>query len=120
MNQFQKVFDAQQAYFASGVTRSYAWRVEQLDRMGRMIKENEAALQKAMAHDFKTASQEYIFETEASFLETEYQKSQLQGWMAPQETARYCFCSGLRSPRSRPATPVFSSSPSNSARLQRG
>ncbi|MEA2817897.1 MAG: aldehyde dehydrogenase, partial [Rhodospirillaceae bacterium] len=85
MNQFQKVFDAQQAYFASGVTRSYAWRVEQLDRMGRMIKENEAALQKAMAHDFKTASQEYIFETEASFLETEYQKSQLQSWMAPQE-----------------------------------
>ena len=85
MNQFQKVFDAQQAYFASGVTRSYAWRVEHLDRMGRMIKENEAALQKAMAHDFKTASQEYIFETEASFLETEYQKSQLQSWMAPQE-----------------------------------
>jgi aldehyde dehydrogenase (NAD+) len=85
MNQFQKVFDAQQAYFASGVTRSYAWRVEQLDRMGGMIKENEAALQKAMAHDFKTASQEYIFETEACFLETEYQKSQLQSWMAPQE-----------------------------------
>jgi len=31
--------------------------------MGRMIKENEAALQNAIARDLKTASQEYIFET---------------------------------------------------------
>src|SRR5258705_13027072 len=85
MNQLQKVFDAQQAYFASGVTRSYEWRVEQLDRMGRMIKENEAALQKAMARDFKTASQEYVFETLACFLETEFQKSQLKDWMTPVE-----------------------------------
>ena len=32
-----------------------------LDRMARMIKENEGHFQKAMAKDFKTASQEYIF-----------------------------------------------------------
>jgi aldehyde dehydrogenase (NAD+) len=85
MNQFQNLFDAQKAHFASNVTRSHAWRVEQLDRMGRMIKENEAALQKAIARDFKTASQEYIFETAATFLETEFQKSQLQAWMTPTE-----------------------------------
>jgi hypothetical protein len=53
MNQFQNLFDAQKAYFASNITRSYAWRVEQLDRMGRMIKENETALQEAIARDFK-------------------------------------------------------------------
>jgi aldehyde dehydrogenase (NAD+) len=85
MNRFQHVFDEQKALFASNVTRSHAWRVEQLDRMGRMIKENEAALQAAIARDFKTASQEYIFETAATFLETEYQKSQLETWMAPSE-----------------------------------
>ena len=85
MNQFQNLFDAQKAHFASNVTRSHAWRVEQLDRMGRMIKENEAALQKAIARDFKTASQEYTFETAATFLETEFQKSQLQAWMTPTE-----------------------------------
>jgi aldehyde dehydrogenase (NAD+) len=85
MNQFQNLFDAQKAYFASKFTRSYAWRVEQLDRMGRMIKENETALQEAIARDFKTASQEYIFETVATSLETEYQKSQLQTWMTPTE-----------------------------------
>ncbi len=85
MNQFQTIFDAQKAYFATGVTRSYEWRVGQLDRMGRMIKENEAALQEAIARDFKTASQEYVFETLACFLETEFQKSQLKDWMAPVE-----------------------------------
>jgi aldehyde dehydrogenase (NAD+) len=85
MNSFQNLFEAQKAYFASNITRTYEWRVDQLDRMGRMIKENEAALQKAMARDFKTASQDYIFETVASFGETEFQKSQLKTWMTPKE-----------------------------------
>jgi aldehyde dehydrogenase (NAD+) len=41
---------------ASGIPRSYPWRVEQLDRVARLVGENEAALQDAVAHDFKTAS----------------------------------------------------------------
>ena len=85
MNKFQNIFDAQKALFASGVTRTYDWRVEQLDRMARMIRENEERFQKAMAKDFKTASQEYIFETQASAGETEVQKSQLEEWMKPVE-----------------------------------
>jgi aldehyde dehydrogenase (NAD+) len=85
MNRFQNIFDAQKALFASGVTRTYDWRVEQLDRMARMIGENEERFQKAMANDFKTASQEYIFETQASAGETEVQKSQLREWMKPVE-----------------------------------
>src|ERR1700693_457241 len=85
MNKFQKIFDAQKALFATGVTRSYEWRVEQLDRMARMIRENEQRFQEAMAKDFKTASQEYIFETQASAGETEVQKSQLREWMKPVE-----------------------------------
>src|SRR5258708_8328272 len=81
MNQFQKIFDAQKALFATGVTRRYEWRVDQLDRMARMIRENEARFQQAMAKEFKTASQEYIFETAASAGESEVQKSQLKEWM---------------------------------------
>ena len=53
--------------------------------MARMIRENEERFQKAMAKDFKTASQEYIFETQASAGETEVQKSQLKEWMKPVE-----------------------------------
>src|SRR3984957_3061223 len=84
-NQFQDILDAQKKLFATGVTRSFDWRVDQLNRMGKMIRENETALQKAMEQDFKTATQEYIFETQACFLETEYQKSQLKNWMQPEE-----------------------------------
>ena len=67
VNQFQGLLDAQKARFASGVTRSYEWRIEQLDRMGRMIGENEKRFQQAIVADFKTARSEYVFETLASF-----------------------------------------------------
>src|SRR6267154_2470360 len=85
MNKFQKIFDAQKALFATGVTRTYEWRVDQLDHMARMIRENEARFQQAMAQEFKTASQEYMFETAASAGESEVQKSQLKEWMKPVE-----------------------------------
>jgi aldehyde dehydrogenase (NAD+) len=61
MNPFQTIFDAQKTYFTTGVTRTYDWRVEQLDRMAQLLVENETALQEAIAADFKTASQEYVF-----------------------------------------------------------
>jgi len=35
MNKFQDIFDAQKALFASGATRTYEWRVDQLDRRPR-------------------------------------------------------------------------------------
>src|ERR1700758_1416333 len=83
MNSFQDQLDHQKGRFATGVTRSYAWRVEQLDRMARLLVENETELQRAIAQDFKTASQEQIFETLACLGEVAFQKSQLKDWMAP-------------------------------------
>src|SRR5271167_1283975 len=85
MNKFQALFDAQKSLFASNVTRTYEWRIDQLDRMGRMISENETRLQEAVARDFKTARQEYVFETLSAIGEVAYQKSQLKEWMAPVE-----------------------------------
>ena len=73
MNNFQDMFDRQKRHFASGVTRTRAWRIEQLDRMGRLVSENEAALQQAIAKDFKTASQEQTFETLACVGEVAFQ-----------------------------------------------
>jgi len=83
MNTFHTVFEQQKRHFASGVTRTYQWRIEQLDRMARLVGENETALQQAIAKDFKTARQEQIFETLACVGEVEFQKSQLKDWMAP-------------------------------------
>jgi len=85
MHSFQELFERQKRHFASGATRGYAWRIEQLDRMARLVGENEAALQRAVAQDFKTASQEYIFETQACLAEVEFQKSMLKERMAPTE-----------------------------------
>ena len=82
---FQQMFERQKRYFATGATRSLGWRVEQLDRMARLVGENESALQRAVAKDFKTASQEQIFETLSCLGEVAYQKSQLRDWMAPTE-----------------------------------
>jgi aldehyde dehydrogenase (NAD+) len=82
---FQQMFERQKRYFATGATRSLAWRIEQLDRMARLVGENEPALQRAVAQDFKTASQEYIFETQACLSEVAFQKNRLRDWMAPTE-----------------------------------
>jgi aldehyde dehydrogenase (NAD+) len=85
MNAFQDVFEKQKAYFETNVTKSYEWRIEQLGRTRRMLIENESRLQTAVAADFKTAKQEYVFETFAAIGEVEFQKSQLKTWMEPLE-----------------------------------
>src|SRR5215470_6451546 len=83
MNSFQSLFDSQKNLFATGTTRSYAWRIEQLDRMARLLSDNETALQRAVGQDFKTATQEQAFETLGCIGEVAFQKSQLKEWMAP-------------------------------------
>jgi hypothetical protein len=45
--------------------------------MERMVSENEAELQDAVKSDFKTASQEYVFEIRAAIGEVDFQRSQL-------------------------------------------
>jgi aldehyde dehydrogenase (NAD+) len=75
MNAFQDVFDKQKAYFETSITKSYDWRIDQLDRMVRMVSDNESRLQKAIASDFKTASQEYMFETASTIAEAEFHKN---------------------------------------------
>ena len=36
----QNLFDKQKAYFATDVNKTYEWRVEQLDRLIRILKDN--------------------------------------------------------------------------------
>ena len=61
----QNLFDKQKAYFARDVTKTYEWRVDQLDRLIRMLKDNYERFAKASRDDFKTASQENVFEVSA-------------------------------------------------------
>lgn len=79
----ERVFGAQKAFFRTGSTRKREWRLDQLARMERMVSENEAELQEAVKADFKTAIQEYVFETQSVIGEVGFQRSQLDDWMKP-------------------------------------
>jgi aldehyde dehydrogenase (NAD+) len=43
-NPFQPILDAQREHFLSDATKSYHWRIDQLDRMERMLTDNRDAL----------------------------------------------------------------------------
>jgi aldehyde dehydrogenase (NAD+) len=85
MNAFQDIFDKQKAYFATDVTKTYEWRLDQLDRLSRMLKENDKRFSEASRRDFKSALQENIFEVSASLATIEFTKSQVKEWMKPVE-----------------------------------
>jgi acyl-CoA reductase-like NAD-dependent aldehyde dehydrogenase len=72
----EDLFNKQKAYFASDATKTYEWRIDQLDRLVRMLKDNYQRFADASCNDFKTAVQENIFEVSASIASTESTKSQ--------------------------------------------
>jgi aldehyde dehydrogenase (NAD+) len=82
----EDLFNKQKAYFDSDATKPYEWRIDQLDRLIRMLKENYKRFSDASCNDFKTATQENVFEVSASIASTEFAKSQLKEWMKPVES----------------------------------
>lgn len=52
----QELVRAQRAYFLSGATRPYAFRMEQLKKLQRALQTNEKLLEQAMYQDFRKAS----------------------------------------------------------------
>ena len=81
----QDLFNKQRAYFASDATKSYEWRIDQLNRLIRMLKDNYKRFSDASCNDFKTAVPESAFEVSASIASAEFTKSQLKEWMRPVE-----------------------------------
>src|SRR5215831_18859742 len=77
----EDLFNKQKAYFASDATKTYEWRIDQLNRLTRMLEENFQRFTDASRKDFKTASQENVFEVSATIATTESAKSQLKEWM---------------------------------------
>src|SRR5258708_4049749 len=81
----EALFNKQKAHFASDATKSYEWRVDQLERLVRMLKENYQRCADASCQDFKTASQENVFEVSATIATAEFAKAQVKEWMKPVE-----------------------------------
>src|SRR5580658_8997285 len=81
----EDLFNKQKAHFASDATKTYEWRIDQLDRLIRMLKDNYERFRDASRNDFKTAVQENVFEVSACIASTEFTRSQLKEWMKPVE-----------------------------------
>jgi aldehyde dehydrogenase (NAD+) len=82
-NSFEDIFHRQKAYFASNITKSYEWRVDQLNRLARLLSEHADDFYDALSRDFKTALSEKVFEVAAMIGTIEVTKSLLNSWMQP-------------------------------------
>ena len=78
----QELVRAQRAYFLSGATRPYAFRMEQLKKLQQALRSNEALLEQAMYQDFRKAPMEvYMCETGMVLEEVRFHLKHLKGWM---------------------------------------
>jgi aldehyde dehydrogenase (NAD+) len=83
-NRFQSLFDVQREHFLSDATKSYEWRIDQLDRMERMLLDNEDALCAALYQDFGKPPFEQLFEITVPSGVINYYRKNLRELMAPQ------------------------------------
>src|SRR5215469_14142583 len=60
-NIYEDSFKRQKAYFATNITRSYEWRVDQLGRLARLLSEHTNEFYEALSRDFKTALSGKVF-----------------------------------------------------------
>jgi aldehyde dehydrogenase (NAD+) len=84
-NVYLGIFNRQKAYFASNITKSYEWRVDQLNRLARLLSEHTNEFYEALSRDFKTALSEKVFEVGATLGTIEVTKALLKSWMQPVE-----------------------------------
>ncbi|HEX5661152.1 MAG TPA: aldehyde dehydrogenase family protein [Polyangiales bacterium] len=74
--------------FESGLTRSYAWRVSQLDAMVRMLKAEDTALCEALQRDLnKPRIEAFVTELNEVIAGAHYLKQNLKKWMKPQKVS---------------------------------
>src|SRR5262249_3565250 len=84
-NVYKDIFHRQKNYFATNITRSYEWRVDQLNRLARLLSEHTNEFYQTLSRDFKTALSEKVFEVAATLGTIEVTKSLLKSWMEPTE-----------------------------------
>jgi aldehyde dehydrogenase (NAD+) len=81
----EDIFNRQKAYFATNITKSFEWRLDQLDRLARLLSEHTNEFYDALSRDFKTALSEKVFEVAATLGTIQVTRSILKSWMQPIE-----------------------------------
>lgn len=82
MNTFQNIFDKQKELYYSDETKSYEWRLDQLNRMEKMLSENADAFSKAVYDDFRKPPFDQISETAVPLGFVYYYREHLKEFMA--------------------------------------
>lgn len=70
MSHMNAQFQSQQSFFEQGITRSIAYRIQQLQKLKKLLKENENKFINAIYHDFKKSSFDTI-STELNLLHSD-------------------------------------------------
>jgi aldehyde dehydrogenase (NAD+) len=81
------MFDTQREHFLTDATKSYDWRIDQLDRMERMLLDNKNAFCTALYEDFGKPPFEQLFEITVPTGVIDYYRRHLRDLMAPQQVA---------------------------------
>jgi aldehyde dehydrogenase (NAD+) len=83
MFQFLEFFGKHKVNLKTSISKSYHWRIKQLDHLERMLKENKNAFCDAVRKDFEVPFSESICEICAPIAIIEFTRSQLREWVAP-------------------------------------
>src|SRR5690606_40126348 len=85
MNPFQDILDRQREFFLGDATKPASWRLDQLDRMERMLRENQEAFCAALHADFRKPPFEQLFEITVPLGVIAYYREHLAELMRPQQ-----------------------------------
>ncbi len=87
MNKYQTIFDRQKEFFYTDASKTYEWRIDQLDRLERMLTENQDSFCQALKTDFNKPPFEQLFEITVPLGNIKYYKENLKQLMAPESVA---------------------------------
>lgn len=87
MNKYQSIFDTQKEFFYTDATKTYEWRIDQLNRLEKMLTENQEAFCQALKTDFNKPPFEQLFEITVPMGNIKYYKENLKQLMAPEPVA---------------------------------
>ncbi len=85
---YQPVYEAQQAFFASGQTRPIEFRKAMLRKLEQLIRTNESRIEEAVYKDLRKHPQEvYMTEIGAIYGEIRLMLKEMRGWMKPKKVS---------------------------------
>ncbi|MDR6967323.1 aldehyde dehydrogenase (NAD+) [Flavobacterium arsenatis] len=87
MNNYQSIFDTQKEFFYTDVSKTYEWRMDQLNRLEKMLTENQEAFCQALKTDFNKPPFEQLFEITVPMGNIKYYKENLKQLMTPEPVA---------------------------------